>query len=734
MINRPSIALACIFKNEINNVDEFLKSVEGCFDVIHITDTGSTDGTIELLKKYEAEENPAKTPIVLHHFDWCDDFAKARNFSFSHVETDYVLWNDADDRLSDKKAFINWRNSVMKLADYWIATYHYAFLDDKPMCSFARERVFKVNRKFKWKYFIHEGVTPIPQDGKPVYSEYATTWTVNHRRTAEDAKKDRSRNINILEGKLSELDTRLKYYYGKELYENKKPLEAYEVLSKVVKEKDLELHDRIMGLQYACLSLIELNQFAKCIQLAMQGIQLDPQRAEFYTLVGDGYIKLNQITNAIPFYTAAGNCKFIGGSSVVGAIFQNELTYTVYPELRLGEIYYNLHDYKKAREHFEKALTHGINEEAVTFINKINDLEKKVILAPIHKSFQKDHIAITCHPQSLYEWDEGIYETRGIGGSETAVVEMAQNLSKLTGYEVKVFNSVKEVRTYGKVTYYPAIAVPDYFRENLPIANISWRHNIKMTNARNFIWNHDLGFQGLQHSNNYERAFALSNFHKDFMVNFYAVPEDKIYLTKNGINPERFSNLSFNKIPGKVVFSSSPDRGLEKAIEIMDKVVEKIPFATLHIYYGLDNMQKIGKTDEAKNYLKLINSRPYIKYQGNITQTELTKELNTAEVWLYPTSFLETFCITALEMLSAKVYPIIRGEWGAVQDTILSCSGQKSVMVYEKEDFKESLNTYVNHVTEAIEKKLWQTIEVDPKAASWEEVAKEWISDLKLHW
>lgn len=96
-MTRPSIAMACILKNEIENIDRFLASIEGCFDIIHMTDTGSTDGSKELIEKYQAdlpECNPAKTPIRVHYFDWIDDFSAARNYSFSHAQTDYIGWGD----------------------------------------------------------------------------------------------------------------------------------------------------------------------------------------------------------------------------------------------------------------------------------------------------------------------------------------------------------------------------------------------------------------------------------------------------------------------------------------------------------------------------------------------------------------------------------------------------------------------------------------------------------------
>ncbi len=253
--------------------------------------------------------------------------------------------------------------------------------------------------------------------------------------------------------------------------------------------------------------------------------------------------------------------------------------------------------------------------------------------------------------------------------------------------------------------------------------NIAWRHNIKMTNAPTFIWNHDLGFMGLQQTNQYEKVFCLSEFHRTFVKNLLNVPYEKIHVTSNGIDPNRFATLDFTKTPGKVVFSSSPDRGIKEAIEVMDRVVKKLPFATLHVYYGLDNMYKVGRNKEADELLALMRSRPYLTFHGNIPQTELTKELASGEVWLYPTNFLETFCITALEMLSCKVYPVVRGEWGAVQETIESCQGQKSAMVFDN-----NYDTYAEKVIEGIEKKLGLEITFNPSDKSWESVAKEWVS------
>src|SRR3954462_10439850 len=98
---RPSLSLAMIVKNEAENLPRLFASVKDCVDEIHICDTGSTDGTVEIAKAHGA---------VVTHFEWCDDFSAARNASFQDVKTDYVLWLDGDDVLENPDGFRRFRD------------------------------------------------------------------------------------------------------------------------------------------------------------------------------------------------------------------------------------------------------------------------------------------------------------------------------------------------------------------------------------------------------------------------------------------------------------------------------------------------------------------------------------------------------------------------------------------------------------------------------------------------
>lgn len=84
------LSLCLIVKNEEKNIERCIKSVENIVDEIVILDTGSTDNTLEIAKKYNTR---------IFHSEWKNDFALARNEAISHATGDWILILDADEEL-----------------------------------------------------------------------------------------------------------------------------------------------------------------------------------------------------------------------------------------------------------------------------------------------------------------------------------------------------------------------------------------------------------------------------------------------------------------------------------------------------------------------------------------------------------------------------------------------------------------------------------------------------------
>ena len=76
-----SISLCMIVKNEEKILARCLDSIHDLVEEIIIVDTGSTDRTKEIASKYTKK---------IYDFEWIDDFAAARNFSFQFATKDYI--------------------------------------------------------------------------------------------------------------------------------------------------------------------------------------------------------------------------------------------------------------------------------------------------------------------------------------------------------------------------------------------------------------------------------------------------------------------------------------------------------------------------------------------------------------------------------------------------------------------------------------------------------------------
>ncbi|VEB21656.1 glycosyltransferase family 2 protein [Avibacterium volantium] len=89
----PTISVAMIVKNEQQDLAQCLASVKDWVDEIVILDSGSTDNTKEIALQYGAK--------FYENTDW-QGFGKQRQLAQQYVTSDYVLWLDADERVTDE--------------------------------------------------------------------------------------------------------------------------------------------------------------------------------------------------------------------------------------------------------------------------------------------------------------------------------------------------------------------------------------------------------------------------------------------------------------------------------------------------------------------------------------------------------------------------------------------------------------------------------------------------------
>ncbi len=79
-----------IVKNEERDLPRCLESARDLVDEIVIVDTGSIDKTKDVAREFGAR---------VYDYEWCDDFAAARNYSISKATKKWILFLDADEEL-----------------------------------------------------------------------------------------------------------------------------------------------------------------------------------------------------------------------------------------------------------------------------------------------------------------------------------------------------------------------------------------------------------------------------------------------------------------------------------------------------------------------------------------------------------------------------------------------------------------------------------------------------------
>lgn len=268
-------------------------------------------------------------------------------------------------------------------------------------------------------------------------------------------------------------------------------------------------------------------------------------------------------------------------------------------------------------------------------------------------------------------WNYNYMLNNALGGSEKAVAYLSRCFPKeyniyVTGCVLpEQFDNVRyipleELQGIIKETPFHTVIVSRYISFYEMFQNCSY--------YQSFIWAHDTELipygcnldvsQILKKWNKYiNGCICLTEWHKQLYLDKYPQLHNKIHIIHNGLDVCSFKPVEY-KIKNKFIYSSRPERGLQTILQLWPQILNEMPDATLSFAtYG-----KFPSNDYEFILKNMIDSYPSIHFLGNLKVSDLYEEMKTAEYWLYPTSWPETSCITALEMLMSEViclyYPV----------------------------------------------------------------------------
>jgi glycosyltransferase involved in cell wall biosynthesis len=263
---------------------------------------------------------------------------------------------------------------------------------------------------------------------------------------------------------------------------------------------------------------------------------------------------------------------------------------------------------------------------------------------------------------------------RGVGGAELSMMSWAKTMAT-RGHKVTIFNNPIAPGEYDGVTYLPQTAYNPMVYQDVFIVYRSPNPYIREAKAGLKIhWSTDQYTIGDYSTDIFpfvDKVVCISPYHVDYHSANYDVADDKIGYIDLGVNIEEYTQ-QVEKIPGRCIFCSIPDRGLKMLRGLWPQIKEARPDASLVITsdYRLWGNLTPGNNEHRMAWLH----QPDIIFLGRINRPLLIREQLAAQVQSYPCTYEEMFCISTAECQVAGTYPVTSNagalrttnEWGTI--------------------------------------------------------------------
>ena len=170
----------------------------------------------------------------------------------------------------------------------------------------------------------------------------------------------------------------------------------------------------------------------------------------------------------------------------------------------------------------------------------------------------------------------------------------------------------------------------------------------------------------------------LSHSHAHHMASMCSLPKERWRVLYNGTDTSYFK--PGEKVPGKLIWASSHDRGLHWLLELFPQLLQAVPEANLHIFYNFNGVRAFSQWTASGNSprdkfveelgrrsrytlesIRRLSSKNVTVHESVSRQT-ICDEMASSQVLAYPLDpvrYTETFGVTVLEACASGTVPII---------------------------------------------------------------------------
>lgn len=270
-------------------------------------------------------------------------------------------------------------------------------------------------------------------------------------------------------------------------------------------------------------------------------------------------------------------------------------------------------------------------------------------------------------------------EERPIGGTETAVIRLSEALDAL-GHEVFVATAFKPVPPQKPI--YLHMSMVNHLQDVDLLIVVRGLNGLLLPvqAKKRFFWSgdawtsqHTWGIGDRRYIDKIDTFLAVSDWQAKTVCETSGFPFEKTFILRNGVKLSSFS-VEEKRNPKRLIYTASPRRGIPFLPEIYQMLKKKHPDIELHLFtsqitYSMKWPPQPDYRIVDEHWINLVRDLPDCYYHGSILQSRLARELMQSSIFVYPTNFEETSCISAMEALAAGCV-VISSDLAALKETV----------------------------------------------------------------
>jgi hypothetical protein len=737
--------LSIMVKNGGPQFEQMLIDNLPFFDRWTILDTGSTDETIDIINRVLVGKKKGQLfqePFI--------NFRDSRNRCLELTGSSCKFITMLDDTYviqGNLRGFLNEVRGDQLSSSFTM----YIHSDDT---IYGSNRIIRSNTGLRYIHKIHEVITDKNNVNIVIPKEITN---IDDRRFDYMEKRTHNRkqlDLKLLYEEVEENphDPRA-YYYLAQTYNL---LEDYEkAFYYFTKRTEFTnsgfVQERVDALfESARIANFKLNKpWSECEELYNKCYKADESRPESLYFIGIHYYLENNFNKAFGYFKKAFD---IGFPVHCQYSLKPTLSYHFLPKF-LSKICYELKEYELGKQAAELFLKNNLSnsesyEEMVSWYKIYEKLT--IYVEESSPKVPKKPIFVFHADGGFNNWSGSSILTIGVGGSETYIIEHARHIQKSGAFNVYVFCNCLEEENFEGVIYKPLNDYYSFIRQNyihtcivsryseyLPVTFKGWTENVYMVV-------HDLTPTGvvIPLDKKLKKIFCLTEWHVDYFTQIFPSLKNITAPFYYGIDFDKFKNKTNDiislKQDYKFIYSSFPNRGLLPLLQMWPRIHEFQPLASLHIYSDIDGKwvnqvqgEMMVKIRELLKSYAAFENNMNIYYHGWVNKQVLSESWLTADIWFYPCTFMETFCLTALEAAVTKTL-VITNNLAALQNTV----GHRGVIIKGEpmetewqENALSKIKKYLDPVNKSLKNDLIERNFEWASALSWESQARKLLDE-----